>query len=207
MCRFQVADGTVMRVQFRVHCGWSRSPERLIPRKARNLGACHFFGPARKAQEQTCFGPISLGIIFLSPIFLTSLNKQLLMSVSVTQRKSLQEVGEATLSENEPIRCKEGDEMSLLIAIAILNALLGVSCGALFRVTILIPLIAMACVEIAILKMTGLWPSPILSAFTLIVLIDTGYLIGASMAALLPSSVRREMLRGFARRDFAGGGW
>ena len=113
---------------------------------------------------------------------------------------------EAALSDNEPIRCKEGDEMSL-IAIAILNALLGVSCGALFRVTILIPLIAMACVEIAILKMTGLWPSPIWSAFALIVLIDTGYLIGASMAALLPSSARREMLQAFARRDFAGGGW
>ncbi|HEY6617919.1 MAG TPA: hypothetical protein VIY68_00085 [Steroidobacteraceae bacterium] len=94
-----------------------------------------------------------------------------------------------------------------LIAIAILNALLGVSCGALFRVTILIPLIAMACVETAILKMTGLWPSPIWSAFVLIVLIDTGYLIGASMSALLLKPARREMLHGFARRDFAGGGW
>lgn len=124
--------------------------------------------------------------------------------MSVTQRKSLQEVGEAALSENEPIRCKEGDEMSLL-AIAILNALLGVNCGTLFRVTILIPLIAMACVETAILKLTGLWPSPIWSAIVLIVLIDTGYLIGAWMGALPPSSVRREMLQGFARRDFAGG--
>ena len=129
------------------------------------------------------------------------------MCVSVKQRKSLQEVGEAALSENEPIRCKEGDEMSLIIGITILNALLGVSCGALFRVTVLIPLIAMACVETAILKMTGLWPSPIWSGFVLIVLIDTGYVIGASMAVLLPSSVRREMLQGFARRDFAGGGW
>lgn len=116
----------------------------------------------------------------------------------------MQEVGEAALSENEPIRCKEGDEMSLL-AIAILNALLGVNCGTLFRVTILIPLIAMACVETAILKLTGLWPSPIRSAIVLIVLIDTGYLIGAWMGALPPSSVRREMLQGFARRDFAGG--
>lgn len=87
-----------------------------------------------------------------------------------------------------------------LIAIAILNALLGVSCGALFRVTILIPLIAIACVEMAILKMTGLWPSPIWSAFVLFVLIDTGYLIGASMAPLLTSSVLGEMLQGFAMR-------
>jgi hypothetical protein len=128
------------------------------------------------------------------------------MSVSVISERESAEVGEAALSENEPIRCKEGDEMSL-IAITILNALIGVSCGALFRVTILIPLIAMACVEMAILKMTGLWPSPIWSAFVLIVLIDTGYLIGASMVALLPISVRREMLQGFAPRDFAGGGW
>jgi hypothetical protein len=110
--------------------------------------------------------------------------------------------GKAALSENKLIAAKRGTQMSL-IAIVILNGLLGVSCGLLFSVQILIPLIAVAFGEMAILKVAGLWPSLFWSLSVLIVLLEVGYLIGASMATLWPSSVGGRVLRDFAKRDFA----
>jgi len=75
-----------------------------------------------------------------------------------------------------------------LIAIALLNGLFGASCGIWFRVKILVPLIAFAFVEVAILKQTGLWSSVILSAVALISSLEIGYLIGSALVSLWQSS-------------------
>jgi hypothetical protein len=82
-----------------------------------------------------------------------------------------------------------------LVAIALLNGLLGASCGLWFRVKILVPLIAIAFVEVAILKQTGIWSSVILSAIALISSIEIGYLIGSALATLWQSSRRGKVLR------------
>jgi len=78
-----------------------------------------------------------------------------------------------------------------LVAIALLNGLLGASCGLWFRVKILVPLIAFAFVEVAILQQTGMRSSVILSAIALISSIEIGYLIGSALASLRQSSSRR----------------
>jgi hypothetical protein len=77
-----------------------------------------------------------------------------------------------------------------LVAIALLNGLLGASCGLWFRVKILIPLIAIAFVEAAILKQTGMWSSVILSTIALISSLEIGYLIGSALASLRQTSRR-----------------
>jgi len=81
-----------------------------------------------------------------------------------------------------------------LIVIALLNGLLGASCGLWFRVKILVPLIAIALVEVAILKQTGVRRSVILSAIALISSVEIGYLIGSALASLWQSSRRGKVL-------------
>lgn len=69
-----------------------------------------------------------------------------------------------------------------LIAIALFNSLLGVVCGLWFRVLILIPLVVFAFVEVVFLKESGMGLSPFRAAIALVVLLEIGYLIGASIA-------------------------
>jgi hypothetical protein len=87
-----------------------------------------------------------------------------------------------------------------LLAIALLNGLLGAICGVWFKVQILIPLIGITVVEAAILKQTGMWSSVFLSWVMLIAFLEMGYLIGSSIGALwLHSGRERDHLRDFAK--------
>ena len=90
--------------------------------------------------------------------------------------------------------------MSLGI-IALFNNLLGVVCGLWFRVLILIPLGVVAFIEVALFKQSGMGLSSIWSAIMLIVLLEIGYLIGASIAVWLDSA-RGRVPRGFARPGY-----
>jgi hypothetical protein len=90
--------------------------------------------------------------------------------------------------------------MSLGI-IALFNNLLGVVCGLWFRVLILLPLAIIAFFEVAIFRQSETALSPIWLAIGLIVLIEIGYLIGASIA-LWPDSARGRVPRGFARPGY-----
>ena len=72
-----------------------------------------------------------------------------------------------------------------LIAIALLNSLLGAFCGLWFRVLVLIPLVVIAFVEAAFVKESGMRLSPFRAAIALIVLLESGYLIGASIVPAL----------------------
>ena len=86
-----------------------------------------------------------------------------------------------------------------ILAIALLNCLLGVTCGLWFKIQILIPLIAIAFIEVVILKQTGIWSLVFWSAITLITSLEMGYLIGSSLGALRLYSVRRKVLHDFTR--------
>ena len=77
------------------------------------------------------------------------------------------------------------------MVITLFNGLLGALCGVWFRVQILIPLIAFAFVEVAIVNRTIAWSS----AFWLVIMIvaiEVGYLAGSSSVALPLSSNRAE---------------
>ena len=83
--------------------------------------------------------------------------------------------------------------------LTLVNGLLGAVCGVWFRVQILVPLVAFACVEQTIVQHTGaswsvFWYAPIL-----IGAIEIGYLAGASGAALWLLSGRETMPHDFAR--------
>jgi hypothetical protein len=67
--------------------------------------------------------------------------------------------------------------------LTLVNGLLGAICGLLFRVQILVALIAFACVEALILKQAIFW-----QAILLIAAIEIGYLAGATTVALWVSS-------------------
>ena len=88
-----------------------------------------------------------------------------------------------------------------LIVIALFNSLLGLICGLWFRVQILIPLVVFALIEVVLLKESGMGLSPFWSATALIVFLEIGYLIGASIA---PSrdSIRGKLPRGFTRQGY-----
>jgi hypothetical protein len=88
-----------------------------------------------------------------------------------------------------------------LIAIALLNSLLGVVCGLWFRVLILIPLVVFAFIEVVFLKESGMGLSPFRAAIALVVLLESGYLIGASIAPSL-YSIRRKLPHGFTRQVY-----
>jgi hypothetical protein len=71
--------------------------------------------------------------------------------------------------------------------LTLVNGLLGAVCGLIFRVQILVPLIAFACVESLLLKQAVFW-----YAMLLIVAIEVGYLVGAAAVALwLPSGATK----------------
>jgi hypothetical protein len=89
---------------------------------------------------------------------------------------------------------KLGGHFMSLIAIALLNGLLGATCGLIFRVRILIPLIAVACVQVAIFKQTGMWASAFWRGVALISAVELGYLIGSSVGTLWQSSRRGRIL-------------
>jgi len=82
--------------------------------------------------------------------------------------------------------------MSLMV---VLNGLLGALCGLWFRVKILIPLIALAIVEVAVFKSAGTWSSMFWLALALIVTVEMSYLIGSALAAVSLSTDRREVFR------------
>jgi hypothetical protein len=75
--------------------------------------------------------------------------------------------------------------------LTLFNGLLGAICGIWFRVPILVPLIAFAFVEVAVLKHTETWLSVFWIAIILIVAIEIGYMVGSSVATLWVSSGRR----------------
>jgi len=79
-----------------------------------------------------------------------------------------------------------------LIAIAILNGLLGASSGLWFRVQILIPLIVIAFVDIAIIAQTEMSPSVVWWVIVLISSLEIGYLIGSAVPSFWQSSRSRK---------------
>ena len=88
-----------------------------------------------------------------------------------------------------------------LIVVALFNGLLGLICGLWFRVLILVPLVVFAFIEVVFLKESVMGLSPVWSAITLIVLLEIGYLIGASLAPSL-DSIRGKLPRGFTRQGY-----
>ena len=88
-----------------------------------------------------------------------------------------------------------------LIVVALFNGLLGLICGLWFRVLILVPLVVFAFIEVVFLKESVMGLSPVWSAITLIVLLEIGYLIGASIAVWLDSA-RGRVRHGFARPGY-----
>jgi len=85
-----------------------------------------------------------------------------------------------------------------LAATALLNGLLGAICGVRFRVHVLIPLIAVAFVEVAVLKQTGMG-SVVWSAIVLITVLEIGYLIGSSLGTLWRYAGRERVLPNFTK--------
>ena len=90
--------------------------------------------------------------------------------------------------------------MSLGI-IALFNGVLSVVCGLWFRVLILIPLPGIVFIEVALFEQSGTGSSPFWSAIVLIVLIEMGYLISASIAVWL-DSIRGRVPRGFTKQRY-----
>jgi hypothetical protein len=78
----------------------------------------------------------------------------------------------------------------------LINCVLGAICGMCFRVQILAPLIAFACIEGAILEHASIGWS-VLYAAILIVAIDIGYLAGSAGAVLWPKFRRNTIPDGF----------
>ena len=96
-----------------------------------------------------------------------------------------------------------------LIVIALFNSLLGVVCGLWFRVLILIPLVVFAFIEVVLLKESGMGLSPFRAAIALVVLLEIGYLIGASIARgriQFVEDCRHNYLAGLLRNVDSGGG-
>jgi hypothetical protein len=71
-----------------------------------------------------------------------------------------------------------------VVVIALFNGLLSLICGLWFKVLALIPLFVIALIEVAFLKQSGIGLSPFWLAVGLIVVLEVGYLIGASIGAL-----------------------
>jgi hypothetical protein len=69
-----------------------------------------------------------------------------------------------------------------------LNGLLGTVCGLLFRVQVLVPLLAFACLESLVLKQAVFW-----YAMLLIAAIEVCYLVGAAAVTPWLSSAGRKM--------------
>jgi hypothetical protein len=90
-----------------------------------------------------------------------------------------------------------------MFLVALLNCLLGTICGLWFRATIIVPLLAAALIEVAILNNTGGWSSAFWSTIVLITTLEMGYLIGSVVDALWQPLGRELPLgRGSVLRDF-----
>ena len=84
-----------------------------------------------------------------------------------------------------------------------LNCVLGVLCGTRYRVFIVLPLAALAVVEVLFFEImrSGTWISVTWKSLGLIACIETGYLIGATLAYLFQLAlrhIRRPVLREIA---------
>ena len=93
-----------------------------------------------------------------------------------------------------------------MFLVALSNCLLGTICGLWFRVAIIVPLLAVALIEAAILKHIAEWSSAFWLTIVLITMLEMGYLIGLVVVALwltfgrgLPLG-RESVLRDFWRR-------
>jgi len=71
-----------------------------------------------------------------------------------------------------------------MVPIIIVNGLLGALCGVWFKVQIFIPLIAVAALEVVIIKLAGTGWSVLWSAIALIFSLEVGYLIGSAVSTL-----------------------
>jgi len=94
----------------------------------------------------------------------------------------------------------------LMFLVALLNCLLGTICGLWFGATIIGPLLAVALIEVAILKHIGEWSSAFWLTIVLITMLELGYFIGSVVDAFwqplgggLPLG-RGSVLRNFWRR-------
>jgi hypothetical protein len=78
-----------------------------------------------------------------------------------------------------------------------LNCVLGILCGIRHRVFIVLPLAALAFVEVFFIGIMrgGTWISVTWKSLGLIACIQTGYLIGAALAYLFPVSALRHIQR------------
>jgi len=83
----------------------------------------------------------------------------------------------------------------------LVNGLLGAICGTWFRVQVLVPLVALACVEAVFLKHTATGWSVIAYAMMLIAGVEIGYLAGASAVALWLSFGRKTIPDDFSNMD------
>jgi ABC-type glycerol-3-phosphate transport system permease component len=82
-----------------------------------------------------------------------------------------------------------------MFLVALLNCLLGTICGFRFRATIIVPLLAVALIEVSILKHIGEWSSAFWLTIVLITTLEMGYLIGSVVDALW-LTLGRELLLG-----------
>jgi hypothetical protein len=87
-----------------------------------------------------------------------------------------------------------------MLPISILNAAIGTICGLRFRFHILVPLITIAIMEVAVLKLGGMWSSKFWSTVELIVALEIGYLIGSAAAAYRSYSNQERTVSDFVRR-------
>lgn len=69
------------------------------------------------------------------------------------------------------------------LTVALMNGLLGAICGVRFRIQIFIPLIAIALVEVVLLRQSGVG-SVFWSAVVLICSLEMGYLVGSALSTL-----------------------
>jgi hypothetical protein len=87
-----------------------------------------------------------------------------------------------------------------MLPISLLNGLIGTICGLRYRFYILVPLIAIATIEVTILRHGGVRSLRFWSALELIVALEIGYLIGSVAAAYRSYPSRQGTVMDFARR-------
>jgi len=75
-----------------------------------------------------------------------------------------------------------------MLLMAIIHGLLGAICGLRFKVLIMIPLIAVVCVEMAFLDRNNTWWSAFCKGIALIISLEIGYFVGVALRQLYRSS-------------------
>lgn len=93
-----------------------------------------------------------------------------------------------------------GTLLMWLISLSSLNGVIGTICGIRFRFYILVPLMAIAIIEVAVLRHGGVRSLRFWSALELIVALEIGYLIGSVAAAYRSYPSRQGTVMDFARR-------